>query len=177
MLYCCGSICALWVTRVVGLCCWLTSLLSFACPQMGECHGCMPACGGTSRNKDSYCLPCTTAKRALGQVVVNRRSPQDITVVTTAKKSKFERSEEESRLLNKDSRYSFVETRHKAMAGEPLNARETLYVARYSSQTPCSIVLCRTFLLKKSHWRFPVYLLQLPDSARVINDTKVWINH
>jgi hypothetical protein len=83
---------------------------------MGKCHGGMPGCGRKSRNKDSYCLPYTTAKRTLGQVMVNRRSLQDVTIAAAAKKPRLERSEDESRLLNRDAWYSLVEMRHKARA-------------------------------------------------------------
>jgi hypothetical protein len=39
MLYCCGSMCALWVFRVVG-CCWLTQLFIISVSsEMGKCHG------------------------------------------------------------------------------------------------------------------------------------------
>jgi len=37
---------------------------------MGKCHGGMPGCGGKSRNKDSYCLPCRPLTSMLSPKVV-----------------------------------------------------------------------------------------------------------
>jgi len=103
----------------------------------------METCQVAAENPGTMILIVTVhhRKRVLGQVVVHRRSPQDVAIAAAAKKPRFEQSENESRPVNKNAMYSLAEMRHKTKVGEPLDAKETLYMDRVSSQTEWSIVL------------------------------------
>jgi len=58
-------------------------------------------CTHWARNVQSYCGPCSTIKRAAGQVVHNHLSPQDASKSVAIKKHKSERSEFEQELVNR----------------------------------------------------------------------------
>jgi len=56
---------------------------------------------GKARNSDSYCGPCTKAKRASGQTVVNKGSPQNEAKSQSRKKRKPDRSAFEQGLCDR----------------------------------------------------------------------------
>jgi len=58
-------------------------------------------CTHRARNVQSYGSPCSTIKRAAGQVVHNRLSPQDASKSVAIKKDKSEGSEFEQELVNR----------------------------------------------------------------------------
>ena len=61
----------------------------------------MAECNDKARNIESYCGPCTKAKRALGQSVVNKGSPQNEAKSVASKKRKHERSPYEQGLCDR----------------------------------------------------------------------------
>ena len=69
--------------------------------EMGKCYGCMPGCDGKARNIEAFCGLCTRAKRALGQTVVNKGSPQNAVKSQSLKKRLHERSVHEQGLCDR----------------------------------------------------------------------------
>jgi len=61
----------------------------------------MPECNKRTRNIESYCGPCTVAKGALGQAVVNKGSPQNAAKSVASKKRQHEHSTYEQGLYDR----------------------------------------------------------------------------
>jgi len=61
----------------------------------------MPGCDGKARNIESFCGPCSRAKRAIGQTVVNKGSPQNTATSQSQKKRPHERSAYEQGLYDR----------------------------------------------------------------------------
>jgi len=66
-----------------------------------KCYGFMPGCDDKARNGVSFCGPCTREKRALGQTVVNKGSPQNEAKSVALKKRKHDRSAYEQGLCDR----------------------------------------------------------------------------
>jgi len=66
-----------------------------------KCYGFMAECDDKARNNVSFCGPCSRAKRALGQSVVNKGSPQNEVKSQSRKKRKHDRSVYEQGLCDR----------------------------------------------------------------------------
>ena len=69
--------------------------------KMGKCYGFEPGCDGRSRNIESWCGPCSRAKRARGEKVVNRGSPITTDHSQSLKKRPLDRSAYEKGLCDR----------------------------------------------------------------------------
>jgi len=66
-----------------------------------KCYGFMAEYNDKARNNESFYGPCSRAKRALGQSVVNKGSPQNEAQSVASKKQKHERSAYEQGLCDR----------------------------------------------------------------------------
>jgi len=115
-----------------------------------KCYGCMPSCKGTALNNESFCGPCTKAKRDLGQVVVNKGSPQNTAKSVASKKQKIERSKYEQSLCDSYALQCMSQC-IRTLRAPSLSARCLVCACFNMRNADCASVIVNTLCTR---WRF-----------------------